>query len=130
MVALLGAAWYDARTMSSRINRWTILRRFRKFNKRYWDGSLREPDRITVIPAGQKGELVPGDDTWAYVGIVRGELVLEIRSMAAEVDETMLNATLLHEMIHIEIGFVGHNTHKWRSAVKRLSERGALREVI
>ena len=112
------------------VTAYTVRRRFEKFNRLYWDSRLVLP-RIVIIPAGQRGEILNGCD-WGGVRTGEGKpTLMEIRAIAWEVDHRMLDSTLLHEMIHLEIGTdKAHGSREWNAAVRRLSAKGALKEVL
>jgi hypothetical protein len=107
-----------------------LRRRFVKYNRLYWEGRLALP-KLIIVPAGQKGPILNSCGNWGAFMVEKGVPVIEIRAMAYEIDGTFLNGVLLHEMIHEEIGAdKAHGSREWNAAVRRLSLRGALKEVL
>lgn len=114
-----------------KLTKGTARKAFRRFNQRYWGGTLAEPV-IRLVPAGQAGQHLDSRHDWAAATWIRaGRWELEIREISREIDLRWFYGILLHEMIHMRIGWRrDHRSAPWRAEVQRLSRLGALKEVI
>jgi len=108
-------------------------KRFDLFNRWYFEGKLKRPP-IRILPAGRAGTLINRCSDWAAIGDDEdGKLLIEIRATTKDVDLSFLYASILHEMVHLSIGWDTSHDHRskvWNAEVKRLSLAGALKEVL
>lgn len=105
-----------------------VRRRFERFNRLYWAGALTVP-RIIIVPSGQKGLGISGCGDWGGFMLDDGEPRFELAM--AFVNDSLLNITLLHEMVHQRLGVnERHRGRKWNREVRRISKLGALIEVL
>lgn len=106
-----------------------LRRKFDAFNARYFAGELVTP-KLVIVPAGMQSVSMGCGDWGAYTH-EDGVHLIEIRAMVANIDRTMLHASLLHEMIHLRLGVSQrHRGRKWNREVRRISQLGALIEVL
>jgi len=106
---------------------------WRTFNKRYFENRLKVPKEVVIVPAGQQGSILSCSQWGAYAEANDDGDLLEIRSLAQDIDGQFFNSILLHEMLHSEIGTKhDHRSKKYRQARLRLAREHPeiLKELI
>jgi hypothetical protein len=98
----------------------------------FWAGRLESPTNVRVLPESMMKNR-RGDKFWAHITKHKnGHLTLCVSEKLFELGDTSFRKLIvLHEAIHASIGVSPrHNTDAWNQEVRRLSELGALRQII
>lgn len=104
---------------------------YAELNARYWSGELPRDLKLVIVPDGKAGRHLNGE---LELGTYSADPPrIELNSLCLRISNHLLPAVLLHEMIHARLGvgkLSSHRSDAWKAEVARLSQLGALCEVL